>query len=251
MRKTKTPQKEDLEQVSHRDNFQTPNYATDLIVPFLADLVPMSPGRRFRIWECAAGQGKMLTRLEHWDFDVFGSDLQWTPPVNFLTDPSPIEFDCIVTNTPYSSKKKFYERCKTHGVPFALLIPADYAGWIIDAIEKDGCEKIIPTRRIDYITPNILRRIWEGETWEIIKREQDLDSPLITKEMYVDSYPMEWQQSMIEQEAFRFESIYDAPVHLLRKYSSSDFHSMWLTWGFNIGKTETFVELTNEMKNNI
>jgi hypothetical protein len=39
-------------------------------------------------------------------------------------------------------------------VPFALLIPADYSGWMIQAVDFYGCIKIIPTRRIDYITPS-------------------------------------------------------------------------------------------------
>ena len=37
-RKPKTPQKEDLEGVSGRDQFQTPNYAVDLLVPYLKSL---------------------------------------------------------------------------------------------------------------------------------------------------------------------------------------------------------------------
>ena len=74
-----------------------------------------------------------------------------------------------------------------------MLIPTDYCGWIIRAIQ-DGAEKIIPTRRIDYITPSGLS---------------------------------------------------GASGH------SANFHSMWLTKGFNLGRTETFVELTKEMKENI
>jgi len=90
-----------------------------------------------------------------------------------------------------SLKKKFFEKCIEYNLPLALLIPADYSLWVIDAIRKYGCEKIIPDHRIDYITPNQIKK------------------------------------------------------------SSAQFHSMWLTRYLNLGQTETFVELTKEMKKNI
>ena len=182
-RKPKNPQK-----AGGRDLFQTPNYATDLLIPYLSDLNPQ------RIWECAVGKGKIAERLMHHGFSVFGTDISYPKPFNFLTDLYTNPLDCIVTNPPFSLKRKFYEKCKEYGVPFALLIPADYSGWIIDAIRKDGAEKIIPTRRIDYITPTGLSGA-SGHT--------------------------------------------------------AYYHSMWLTLGFSLGRTETFVELTNKMKENI
>lgn len=190
MNKPKTQQKANLNGVDGRDMFQTPNYATELLVDVLRDVIPIAPYKRFRIWECAMGQGKILNCLDSMDFDVRGTDLVGSAfTMNFLAETTPFQFDCIVTNPPFSLKRKFYEKCREYEVPFALLIPADYSGWIIKAVQ-DGAEKIIPTRRIDYITPT-------------------------------------------------------------NKKSSSQFHSMWLTWGMNIGRTETFVELTNEMKKNI
>lgn len=250
-RKPKTQQTENENEVSGRDLFQTPNYATDIIVPYLNRLLRYY--KDARIWECAAGLGKMLRRLRYHGFNAYGSDLnsEEFPVHNFLTQSNGQEFDCIVTNTPFSLKKKFFLQCVQYNVPFALLIPADYSGWIIEAVNKYGCEKIVPTRRIDYITPNTLRRIWEGEVWEITKKELGLDSPLIDMQMYIDSYPMEWQHALADHKEFKFKSIYNAPSNLLRKYSSSYFHSMWLTRYFGLGRSETFVELTNEQKNNI
>lgn len=243
------PQKQNLDSVDPRDTFQTPNYATDIIVPYLKELEPALPFANFTIWECAQGLGKMVKRLRFHGLDVIGSDL--SSGLNFLTDEPKFDFDCIVTNTPFSLKEKFFKKCLEYNTPFALLIPALYSTWLIDAVALHGCEKIIPARRIDYITPNILKRIWEGETWSIVKEELDLNSPLIDMQMYIDSYPMEWQHSLVENEEFRFDSIYDVPKKLLRKYSSSYFHSMWLTRGFNIGKSETFVELSSKDKDNI
>lgn len=171
-----------------RDAFQTPNYAVDILIPFL-------PSKIKCVWECAAGHGKIVRRLRHHGYKVNSTDIQhdpiWIDRIhNFLDGGMVDSFDAIITNPPFSIKEKFYKRCALYNLPFALLIPADYSGWIIQAVDKDGCEKIIPTRRVDYITPT-------GRNG---------------------------------------------------KNSSSPFHSMWLTWGFGLGKSETFVELTNEQK---
>lgn len=185
-RKPKNPQSETPNEVSGRDLFQTPNYAVDILMPFIRQL-----HLRESIWECAAGLGKIVKRLSDHNYFAVGTDLK--DGFNFLTDSPEFKFGCIVTNPPFSLKRKFYEQCRSYDVPFALLIPADYSGWIIKAVQE-GAEKIIPTRRIDYITPTGLS---------------------------------------------------GAGGH------TSYYHSMWLTWGFCLGRTETFVELTNEMKKNI
>lgn len=190
--KTKSTQYEDLEKPQGRDLFQTPAYASKLLIPFI-------PQDKKVVWECACGQGKITKVLTENKYDVLSTDLAFGEEYNFLTTNFPMDEvykknAVIITNPPFSLKRKFYDRCRFHGVPFALLIPADYSGWVIDALWKDGAEKIIPSRRIDYITPSGL----SGATG-----------------------------------------------------NTSNFHSLWLTWGFGLGKTETFVELTNEMKKEI
>lgn len=180
-----------------RDLFQTPNYAIDLLIPFI-------PQEVYTIWEPACGEGKIVCRLEEYNHPVIASDIRGPNDIvdlyfNFLSE---IDFSIIndfhiqgiITNPPFSLKRKFFEKCLEYRKPFALLIPADYSGWLIDAFTSFGCEKIIPTRRIDYITPSGL----SGESGH-----------------------------------------------------TSNFHSMWLTWGFGLGRSETFVELTNEQKRNI
>lgn len=247
-RKPKTPQKKNPNEVSGRDLFQTPNYATDLLVPFLRYRTPKKGS--FVIWECAAGQGKIVKRLSQAGFDIYGSDLDGKeyPCHNFLTQSNGQDFDCIVTNTPFSLKEEFYLQCRAYDVPFALLVPAEYSGYSIRAI-REGAEKIIPTRRIDYITPNTLRRIHEGEIWENSK-EFFPDFKKLSD--FKAQRPERWAEELEKFSGYcKWDSIYDAPAKLLRKYSSSYYHSMWLTWGFNLGRSETFVELTNEMKDNI
>lgn len=247
-KKPKTPQKEDLVGLSGRDQFQTPNYATDIIIPYLHAKKFFSE-KGFKIWECASGLGKIEKRLSDKGFDVFGTDLQ--TGVNFLTAEPPQWLDCIVTNPPFSLKKKFYERALGYGVPFALLIPADYSTWVIQAI-KDGAEKIIPTRRIDYVTPDILTRIHEGEVWETVKNEFPYSAWGLQKSKEL---PGVWDSIYDRHKELRdfckWNSIYDAPAAFLKKYSSCQFHSMWLTKGFGLGRTETFVDLTNADKLNI
>ena len=178
-----------------RDEFQTPDYAVDLLIPFIPKWIP--------IWECAAGGGKIVRHLRNNDFSVIASTLgknkEGYDNVDFLAQEPYWENDgfIIITNPPFSKKQKFYERCLFYGLfyktPFALLIPADYSGWVIEAVRRDGAEKIIPTRRIDYITPMGRR----GKT------------------------------------------------------SGAQFHSMWLTRGFDLGKTETYVELALGAKKNV
>jgi hypothetical protein len=171
-----------------RDLFQTPNYATELLVPFI-------PKRIRWIWEPACGKGKISDVLLHYDFNVYSSDLGFpNAEDNFLTCDYPFPTykvnSAIITNPPYSLKQKFWNRCRYFEVPFALLIPADYCGWVIEALMQ-GAEKIIPTRRIDFITPSGKSGL-TGNT--------------------------------------------------------SNYHSLWLTWGFGLGRSETFVELTNDSK---
>jgi hypothetical protein len=188
--KIKISQPQILNQPQGRDSFQTPNYAVDLLIPYIPKYVRW-------VWEPASGNGKISNRLSQEGLVIYSSDI--LPPsasragINFLTELPSEQPQCIITNPPFSLKEKFYKRCLEYGVPFALLIPADYSGWIIEAIQN-GAEKIIPTRRIDYITPTGLSGA-SGHT--------------------------------------------------------SNFHSMWLTHGFNLGKTETFVELSLKDKENI
>ena len=191
--KPKTPQKESPEELQTRDFFQTPAYAVDLLIPFIPKHVKY-------VWEPCAGGGNIVKRLQHHGYKTEGTDIQGIyPKMNFLLDWNSniseyYEIDsAIITNPPFSLKQKVYNRCREYGVPFALLVPLDYSQWVCNSLWKDGAEKIIPTSRINYITPS-------GKQG---------------------------------------------------KESSSQFHSGWLCWGFGLGKTETFVELSKKDKENI
>lgn len=243
--KTKTPQMATPDSVQGRDLFQTPSYAVDILIPFL-------PYNVTYVWEPASGDGRIARRLlEKTNLDLYVSDIRESKAMpnevrNFLVEGWPeIPFlgkGMIITNPPFSLKKQFYERCRFHELPFALLIPADYSGWIIQAT-IDGAEKIIPTRRIDYITPNILTRIREKEVWKTISSDEK------GLEKFKELNPKYWEKILeMNSHVHNYSSIDEVPQDLLYQYSSSDFHSMWLTWGFNLGRSETFVDLPIKVK---
>jgi len=193
-----------------RDTFQTPNYAIDLLIPFI-------PKHITHVWECASGGRKISRRLIEAGYTVSESDIQEAEPhvgkFNFITEKLGFKLSeswSIITNPPFSIKDLFISKCFDYKVPFALLINADYSQWQIDLIRR-GCEKIIPTSRIAYITPHTVKRVNDAEGTDFIS---------------IDQIPMEF----------------------LYKYSNAQFHSMWLTYGFNLGKTETFVDLTSEQR---
>lgn len=156
--KPKCTQPKDNSERQGRDFFQTPHYAVDMLVPFV-------PATCDYVWEPACGGGLIADRLhESHLFCVYGTDkfpVDGTHPVDFLTAPLPACVDSIVTNPPYSLKKEFAERCMEHRLPWALLVPADFNLWICKAIRHPndpdepgwGCRIVMPTRRIDYITP--------------------------------------------------------------------------------------------------
>lgn len=134
-----------------RDRCQTPAYALEPLLPYLA-------GLRF-IWEPAAGDGRMVKALENAGHLVIAGDI--LTGQNFFTSKAPT-CDGMVTNPPYSVKypwiARCFEICVPLGLPFALLIP-------VSAIGAAGCNKlmskyeedtgiILMDKRVDYIMPN-------------------------------------------------------------------------------------------------
>jgi hypothetical protein len=230
MNKPKTPQPETPDEVQVRDDFQTPRYATKLLLPFIPEGIET-------VWECAVGDGRIQDVLNESSVFCWGTDLK--DGANFLTDSPPREFQAIVTNPPFSLKEEFYSKCMEYDKPFALLIPADNSIWLWDAIHIHGCERILPRRRIDYLTPSILDIVCRGETF--------MQYSPVDRKIRFDSKPKNLPRNAWNHE-FMFPSIDECPKELLAKWSTSQFHSMWLTRYFNLGSPEIGVELTKEMK---
>lgn len=141
----KSPSKKLKIQMNGRsDEFGTPKEAIYPLITYLK--------KDWRIWECAWGNGSLAKHLRSEGFEVCGSEA-----IDFLEIPMPLEdFDCIITNPPYSMKEEFLEKCYEYGKPFALLMP-------LTALEgkrrgeifrKYGISLIIPNKRINFITPS-------------------------------------------------------------------------------------------------
>jgi len=128
------------------DEFQTPPEALDILIPYLK--------KDWIIWECASGKGNLVKGLNKKGFNVISTDI--LQGVDFLQEQFNLNFQCIITNPPYSLKEEFLKRCYELGKPFALLMP-------LTALEgrkrgelykKYGIQLIIPNRRINFITPS-------------------------------------------------------------------------------------------------
>jgi hypothetical protein len=231
-----------------RDTFQTPNYAVELLIPFIPKTVR-------RIWECACGDGKISLYLEKKGFEVWSTDIRQNEDIvdsvfNFVTQTANCMEDCILSNPPFSLKEDFIEKAFSYGKPFAFLINADYSQQTISWIKR-GCQKVVPTSRIAYITPNILNRIHNGEVFKVAKEKYSI--PFKNVDDFVSHDPKSWESFLAEfSGVHNYNNIKEVPQEFLYKYSSAQFHSMWLTHGFDLGSSEIFVDLPiKERKFNI
>jgi hypothetical protein len=206
---------------------------------------------------CSAGSGKISNYLTEKGYDVLSTDINANYEYcNFLESDRVLDESwMIITNCPFSLKKSFYEKCmqysKKYGVAWGLLVPADYSTWLIDAIWKNNCERIIPNSRINYITPNSVKIVNEGETKKYIEKQSGRKFKRFSDINAIVLAEYTTCNENFSKDVMLYEAIEDIPNNLLAKYSSSQFHSCWLTYGLNLGKSETFVELTKEMKENI
>jgi len=131
------------------DIFYTPESA---ILPVI-EYIP----KGFKIWECAQGEGYMVDVFRSHGFDCIGTDE--TEGFDFLDTFSSAlvgDFDCIITNPPYSIKDKFLERCYDIGKPFALLMPITALGEQarVKMYKDHGIEILLLPKRVDFITPS-------------------------------------------------------------------------------------------------
>ena len=138
----------------HTDEIYTPKYALDILLPFIK-------GDWTRVWECASGTGKMVGYLKEEGFEVTADHR------DFITDLEVGGIDIIITNPPYSLKDKFLERAFKIGKPFAFLLPITALGGEkrIRLFMEHGLQMIIPTKRINYITPNSGKSSWFHTAW--------------------------------------------------------------------------------------
>jgi hypothetical protein len=124
---------------NHSDELYTPDWAFDILEPFI-------PKNKV-IFECARGTEKLMDYMSSKGFQVV-----WTEDFFNMGRFKESEFDIIITNPPYSKKDKFLQKCYELKKPFALLMP-------INALEgikrqhlyrKFGIQILFPPKRIDF-----------------------------------------------------------------------------------------------------
>jgi hypothetical protein len=140
-----------IQSAGRPDNFMTPPAALGPLWPFIR------PG--WRIWEPAAGTGNLYHAFTARGYDCIAADIlppnEWRREQNFMTDWRD-DFDCIITNPPFSIKDEFLRKCYQHGKPFALIMPlTGLEGRKRQALYRThGLELLIFDRRINYETPS-------------------------------------------------------------------------------------------------
>lgn len=142
------PSKRPPKRAGSSDIFQTPKSAVDVILPFIP--------KHWKIWECACGEGQIVRTLSDAGYHVIGTDIMGG--FDFLSPLGGVaqQFDCILTNPPYSVKDEWLERCYDIGKPFALLLPITALGEQnrVALYRKHGIQIVLPPTRTNYGTPS-------------------------------------------------------------------------------------------------
>jgi len=96
------------------DHFDTPAYAVEPLMPYIPP--------NCTVWEPTDtnGNSQIAKVLQKYGRKVVSTSKK---KFDFLTDAPDFDFDCIVTNPPYSTKDEFLYRCFEIGKPWALLLP--------------------------------------------------------------------------------------------------------------------------------
>jgi len=128
----------------------TPPEAMKYIMEFLdKDLI---------YWEACYGQGHMANELIKNNFKVVGN-----ANIDCLLE-EPDEWDFLITNPPFNGNKKFIKRAIELKKPFAFLLRLEHLGGVqaMDILKDIDFQIIIPEKRINYITPKMLKGIKVG-----------------------------------------------------------------------------------------
>lgn len=129
------------------DDYQTPPEA---VYPLL-EYLPVS----WKIWECASGKNNLVTAFKERGHEVVSSDILQGEEFDFLIHEEE-EYDCIITNPPYSKKMEFLNRCYDLKKPFALLMPVSTLETRTrqEIFQKNGVQILFLGGRIKFETPD-------------------------------------------------------------------------------------------------
>lgn len=102
-----------------RDSYMTPSWVTHVLIPHI-------PEKIRKVWEPAAGSGKMAKVLIEAGYDTWSTDIE--DGDDFLDNKTlrhPWN-DAIITNPPYTHAKEFIECALQRAGFVAMLLRADY-----------------------------------------------------------------------------------------------------------------------------
>jgi hypothetical protein len=151
------------------DFFQTNAAALRPLIPML-DRLQDARERKLTVWEPAAGHGRLSDGLSEAGYRVLDTDIVYAGKDrrDFLVWEPPDDWDCLVTNPPFSIKTQWIRRCYELGRPFALLLP--YSGLERhdhqDLFREYGIDIVVFKSRPEFRTPyGKLGGGWFGCAW--------------------------------------------------------------------------------------
>ena len=118
------------------DDYMTPKYAWENIKKYIPDV---------KIWEAFYGDGESGTHLQSLGFDVIHKE------IDFFNDDTLPEYDCIVSNPPFSQSKAVVERLLKLDKPFIIIMPSSKinTGYFRESF-MNKIQIIIPPKRIHF-----------------------------------------------------------------------------------------------------
>lgn len=117
------------------DDYMTPKYAWEDIKQYIPN---------GKIWEAFYGDGTSGQYLTELGFDVIHEER------DFYDEPP--EYDCLVSNPPFSQSKAIMKRLKELDKPFILILPSSKinTSYMRENFKDKGLQIIIPKKRIHF-----------------------------------------------------------------------------------------------------
>ena len=117
------------------DDYMTPDSAWENIKQYIP---------KVKIWEAFYGDGESGKKLQSMGFDVIHEER------DFYDEPP--EYDCLVSNPPFSDTKKIMKRLAELDKPFILILPSSKinTSYFRENFMNKGIQIIIPPKRIQF-----------------------------------------------------------------------------------------------------
>ena len=118
---------------------------------------------------------KSVLILRELGFNVVGD-----PTIDFFKDIP--EYDILVSNPPYSMKKKIFERLSVLNKPFILILPiSTITKQFTKCLERDKLQMIIPSKRMQFEKEGVeLSRCWFDTCYLCYKMNLERDITFLT-----------------------------------------------------------------------